>query len=272
MKVQVVEAIEREDFSSIAAPIYSKGFIKLYAEYVGLDPKPLIDDFVNRFLSPHIETQTAEEPGIESAQVKSVVDEPASVIQGQEESKKAKETEIRQVTEVISDKEEMDLFTHASINKQSDVTFHHESVKEVTEKKMSQEQDVLDKEGKHTEVNLDERNKKIYLSLIKEKAMNVFGIVSSWLYSLSNFLKRRSKREANIGDDFERFQQARKVNTSLSFSTWLSIIGGIILILVFVFSIISRFMHSRESVHTDVNKISLETINPIISPPPPYID
>ena len=37
MKVQIVEAIEQEDFSKIAAPIYGKGFIKLYAEHVGLD-------------------------------------------------------------------------------------------------------------------------------------------------------------------------------------------------------------------------------------------
>ena len=52
MKVQVVEALEQEDFSRIAAPIYAKGFIKLYAEYVGLDPAPLIDDYITRFLSP----------------------------------------------------------------------------------------------------------------------------------------------------------------------------------------------------------------------------
>ncbi len=45
MKMQIVEDLEREDFHRIAAPIYGKGFIKLYAEFVGLDPKPLIDDF-----------------------------------------------------------------------------------------------------------------------------------------------------------------------------------------------------------------------------------
>ena len=38
MKVQIVEALEQEDFSKMAAPIYGKGFIRMYAEHVGLDP------------------------------------------------------------------------------------------------------------------------------------------------------------------------------------------------------------------------------------------
>jgi len=46
MKTQIVEAIEAEDFGRMAAPIYAKGFIKLYAEYVGLDPGPLIEDYL----------------------------------------------------------------------------------------------------------------------------------------------------------------------------------------------------------------------------------
>ncbi len=46
MKVQTVEELEKEDFSRIAAPIYGKGFIKLYAECVGLDPRPLIEEYV----------------------------------------------------------------------------------------------------------------------------------------------------------------------------------------------------------------------------------
>ena len=50
MKVQMVEDIEKEDFSRVAAPIYGKGFIRLYAEHVKLDPKPLIDEYVTRFL------------------------------------------------------------------------------------------------------------------------------------------------------------------------------------------------------------------------------
>lgn len=49
MKVQTVEYLEREEFNKIPAPIYAKGFIKLYAEHVGLDPQPLIDEYMGRF-------------------------------------------------------------------------------------------------------------------------------------------------------------------------------------------------------------------------------
>ncbi|NQU97383.1 MAG: helix-turn-helix domain-containing protein [Chloroflexi bacterium] len=46
MKVQIVDALEQEQFDQIAAPIYVKGFIKLFAECVGLDPKPLVDEYL----------------------------------------------------------------------------------------------------------------------------------------------------------------------------------------------------------------------------------
>ena len=48
MLVQQVEALEKEDFSKIAAPIYGRGFVKLYCEAVGItDYKPLIDEFMD---------------------------------------------------------------------------------------------------------------------------------------------------------------------------------------------------------------------------------
>ena len=46
MMVQQIDALEREDFSRIAAPIYGRGFVKLYCEALGLDPKPFIDEFM----------------------------------------------------------------------------------------------------------------------------------------------------------------------------------------------------------------------------------
>lgn len=52
IKVQIVEDIEREDFRRVAAPIYGKGFIKLYAEKVGLNPVPLVEEYVARFVNP----------------------------------------------------------------------------------------------------------------------------------------------------------------------------------------------------------------------------
>ena len=47
LKSQVVEGLEKEDFSMIAAPIYGRGFVKLYCEAVGIDdPKPLVEEFM----------------------------------------------------------------------------------------------------------------------------------------------------------------------------------------------------------------------------------
>lgn len=45
MMVQIVEELEREDFHRIAAPIYGRGFIKLYAEFLSLDAEPLVKEF-----------------------------------------------------------------------------------------------------------------------------------------------------------------------------------------------------------------------------------
>jgi len=49
MLVSIVEDLENEDFSKIAAPIYGRGFVKLYCEAVGLDPKPLVAEFMELF-------------------------------------------------------------------------------------------------------------------------------------------------------------------------------------------------------------------------------
>ena len=46
MMIQVVEGLENENFSKIVAPIYGRGFVKLYCEAVGLEPKPLVDAFM----------------------------------------------------------------------------------------------------------------------------------------------------------------------------------------------------------------------------------
>lgn len=43
---QIVEEMEVERFSRIPAPIYGRGFVKLYCEAVGLDPKPFIEAYM----------------------------------------------------------------------------------------------------------------------------------------------------------------------------------------------------------------------------------
>ena len=49
LMASMVEDLEKEDFSRIAAPIYGRGFVKLYCEAVGLDPKPLVAEFMEIF-------------------------------------------------------------------------------------------------------------------------------------------------------------------------------------------------------------------------------
>ncbi len=62
MKVQVVTALEEEDFGKIAAPIYAKGFIRLYAEFVGLDPQALVAEYVDRFVTAKQKSAAGTEP------------------------------------------------------------------------------------------------------------------------------------------------------------------------------------------------------------------
>lgn len=109
MKVQIVEDLEREDFSRIAAPVYGKGFIKLYAEQVGLDAKPLVDEYVARFVDPDSSTlrrdplpppQPQPMPG--PAELPDESGEPLSGLGGDDE---------------------MDLFTHAHGRRGAGPTF-----------------------------------------------------------------------------------------------------------------------------------------------------
>ncbi len=79
MKVQLVEAMEREDFSKMAAPAYSKGFIKLYAEYLGVDPAPLLQEYMEVY-APRERTPLVTD---KSAQQISLVKPAISMLVGQ---------------------------------------------------------------------------------------------------------------------------------------------------------------------------------------------
>jgi hypothetical protein len=50
---KVIIAMEANDFSHMAAPTYAKGFIRLYAKYLGLDPEPMVEQYTkNHAVSP----------------------------------------------------------------------------------------------------------------------------------------------------------------------------------------------------------------------------
>lgn len=62
MKIQIVEDLEKEEFGRIAAPIYGKGFIRLYAEHVGLDPHPLIADYLQKLTDARTPSLISDAP------------------------------------------------------------------------------------------------------------------------------------------------------------------------------------------------------------------
>lgn len=46
----VIDGLEHDDFSRIPAPIYGRGFVRLYCEAVGIgDPRPLVDAFMRLY-------------------------------------------------------------------------------------------------------------------------------------------------------------------------------------------------------------------------------
>ena len=48
IKFQHIEAMEQDDFSKMAAAAYAKGFIKIYAEFLHLPARPLIDQYTDQ--------------------------------------------------------------------------------------------------------------------------------------------------------------------------------------------------------------------------------
>lgn len=46
VKIQHLEAMERDDFAKMPAPAYARGFIRLYCEQLGLDPAPIVAEYI----------------------------------------------------------------------------------------------------------------------------------------------------------------------------------------------------------------------------------
>lgn len=47
IKVQHLERMEADDFSQMPAPAYAKGFIRIYAELLELNPEPLVREYID---------------------------------------------------------------------------------------------------------------------------------------------------------------------------------------------------------------------------------
>ena len=67
MMVQIVEELENEDFHRIAAPIYGRGFLKLYAELLEIDVQPLIEEFMDIYtgkIVPGLRKRDVDKPEV----------------------------------------------------------------------------------------------------------------------------------------------------------------------------------------------------------------
>ena len=64
IKIEILEQLEADEFDRLAAPTYTKGFLRLYAEYLGLDGQSLVDAYLRsqgglRRQGLHVETEKA---------------------------------------------------------------------------------------------------------------------------------------------------------------------------------------------------------------------
>ena len=64
IKAGYLEALEAEDLTSLPAPVYTRGFLRNYARYLGLDPQPLIEEYNQRFAAHEemVSTKPAVKP------------------------------------------------------------------------------------------------------------------------------------------------------------------------------------------------------------------
>lgn len=62
IKIEILEQLEADEFDRLAAPTYTKGFLRLYAEYLGLDSQSVVDAYLRsqgglRRQGLHMETE-----------------------------------------------------------------------------------------------------------------------------------------------------------------------------------------------------------------------
>ena len=57
IRSRYIRALEEEDFSVLPGPTYTKGFLRAYADYLGLDGNLFIDEFNSRHHDPRVEPE-----------------------------------------------------------------------------------------------------------------------------------------------------------------------------------------------------------------------
>ena len=57
IRSRYIRALEEEDFAVLPGPTYTKGFLRAYADYLGLDGNLFIDEFNSRHHDPRVEPE-----------------------------------------------------------------------------------------------------------------------------------------------------------------------------------------------------------------------
>ncbi|MDF7807033.1 helix-turn-helix transcriptional regulator [Pontiellaceae bacterium B12219] len=68
-----IEAMEADDFGALSAPVYAKSFIRMYAQYLGIDSRPLVDEYIAQHV-PKTKIQLTDEVRQNLAKADSVAD------------------------------------------------------------------------------------------------------------------------------------------------------------------------------------------------------
>ena len=62
IRSRYIRALEEEDFAVLPGPTYTKGFLRAYADYLGLDGQLFIDEFNSRHHDPRVEPRARDLP------------------------------------------------------------------------------------------------------------------------------------------------------------------------------------------------------------------
>lgn len=84
IKMQHIEAMESDQFQRIPAPTYAKGFLRMYAEYLGLDPAPLVRQYMESHMPrsrPSITPADDAPRPARAARAAAPVDEPPPAVE-----------------------------------------------------------------------------------------------------------------------------------------------------------------------------------------------
>jgi hypothetical protein len=64
IRASVFESLERDDPSGWPSGIYRRAFVRAYADAIGLDPEPVVREFVARFPDPNDDAQSTHAEGV----------------------------------------------------------------------------------------------------------------------------------------------------------------------------------------------------------------